>query len=313
MTRLVIDTDPGVDDAHALMLAFAHPAAQVEAITTVAGNVSLARTTANACTILDVLGKDVPVYAGCDRAIVSTTQDASDVHGSDGLGDSGYPASPRQVAGEHAVHALIRMANEAPGDLTLVAIGPLTNIALATRLHPSLPQKYKHLVVMGGAIRAMGNMAANPAAEFNVYTDPEAALVVFESWPGLTLISWETTMAYALTPEQVAVLGTVKSPRGEFFRRITTRMLEFIEQTLARTTLFAPDALAVAAALEPDIVRRAEKRYVQVELSGFHTRGQTTVDWFNLTRKTPNVNLVLEVDADRFWALMRAAVTQETS
>ena len=126
MVRLVIDTDPGVDDAHAIMAAFAHPEAQIEALTTVAGNVSLERTTANVCIILDVLEQNVPVYAGCEGPLVGPVIDAGYFHGADGLGDSGYPPSPRQVADEHAVNALIRLANEAPGELTLVAIGPLT-------------------------------------------------------------------------------------------------------------------------------------------------------------------------------------------
>jgi purine nucleosidase len=130
MNRLVIDTDPGVDDAHAIMMALAHPEAQIEALTTVAGNVSLEQTTANACIILDVLERDVPIYAGCDRALVANTPDASHFHGQDGLGDSGYPPSTRQVEDEHAVHALIRLANELPGKLTLVALGPLTNLVL---------------------------------------------------------------------------------------------------------------------------------------------------------------------------------------
>ena len=132
MNRFVIDTDPGVDDAHAIMMALVHPEAQVEAITTVAGCVSLEQTTANACTILDVLDQDVPVYAGCGRALVARTPDASEVMGKDGLGDSGYPRSKRKVDDEHAVNALIRLANESPGQLTLVATGPLTNLALAT-------------------------------------------------------------------------------------------------------------------------------------------------------------------------------------
>jgi purine nucleosidase len=308
MTRLIIDTDPGVDDAHAIMLAFAHPQARVEAIATVAGNVSLERTTANACTILDALGKDVPIYAGCERAIISRTGDASYVHGTDGLGDSGFPSSSRQVSAEHAVNALIRMASESPDELTLVAIGPLTNIALATRLDPQLPQKYKRLVVMGGAIRATGNMPS-PSTEFNIFTDPEAAAIVFGAWPGLTLISWETTLAYGLAPEQITTLTSFDSPRAEFFRRITRRTLDFIQQALGRTTLFAPDPLAVAISLEPDIVRKAEMHFVQVELAGQHTRGQTTVDWFSLAGKhTPNANIVLEIDTDRFWELMQAAV-----
>jgi purine nucleosidase len=306
MNHFVIDTDPGVDDAHAIMMAFAYSEAQIEAITTVSGGASLERATANACTILDVLEQDVPVYAGCGRALVARTPDASFVMGKDGLGDSGYPPSKRRVADEHAVHALVRLANESPGELMLVAIGPLTNLALATRLDPTLPTKYRRLVVMGGSIRGTGNIT--PAAEFNAYTDPEAAAIVFDAWPGLTLISWETTMDHCLTAEQVETLMAMDSPRAEFFRRITRGMIEFNYEFLGRQLLPEPDALAVAVALEPDIVRKAEAHYVQVELAGHHTRGQTTVDWYDQTGHEPNVNLVLEMDAKRLWELMQAAV-----
>jgi purine nucleosidase len=285
------------------MMAFAHHAAQIEAITTVAGNVSLERTTANTCTILDVLEQDVPVYPGCSRALVANTPGASHVHGRDGLGDSGYPCSRRKVADEHAVNALIRLANESPGELILVALGPLTNLALATRLDPALPEKYNRLIMMGGSIRGMGN--ATPAAEFNIYTDPEAAAIVLEAWSGLTLISWETTMEHVFTSEQVKTLMAIDSPRAEFFRRITRGPIEFIDKYQG---LLMPDGLAVAVALEPDIVRKSQIHYVQVELGGQHTRGQTTVDWFNRTGLKPNVNLVLEIDSKRLWELIQAAV-----
>jgi purine nucleosidase len=306
MTRLIIDTDPGVDDAHAILMAFAHPEAQIEAITTVAGNVSLERTTANACTILDLLEKDVPIYAGCDRALVARTRDASYIHGKDGLGGSAYPPSKRKVEEEHAVHALIRLANESPGELTLVAIGPLTNLALATRLDPTLPKKYKRLVVMGGSIRGTGN--STPTAEFNAYTDPEAAAIVFEAWTGLTLISWETTLAHSFSAQQVDSLMAIESPHAEFFRRITLGMLASLRQFAGREVMYAPDGLAIAVALEPDIVRKAERHHVQVELAGQHTRGQTPVDWLDRTGHAANVNLVLEVDAERLWELMVAGI-----
>jgi purine nucleosidase len=307
MNRLVIDTDPGVDDAHAIMMAFAHPDAHVEAITTGAGNASLERTTANACTILDVLERDVPVYAGCGRALVAKdTPDGSDAFGQDGLGDSDYPPSKRKVADEHAVHALVRLANAFPGELTLVALGPLTNIALATRLDPALPTKFNRLVVVGGSIRGTG--ISTPAAEFNVYSDPEATAMVFDAWPGLTLVSWDTILEHPLTAEQVETLMAIDSPRAEFFRRITPQFVERIYQFVGRRVMPTGDSLGMAVALEPGIVRVAEAHDVQVELAGQHTRGHTAVDWFDITGQKPNVNLVLEVDMERFWELMQTVV-----
>jgi purine nucleosidase len=289
------------------MMALAHPQAKIEAITTVAGNVSLARTTANALTVLDVFGRDIPVFAGCDRALLAQHADASYVHGEDGLGNSNYPPSKRRAEGEHAVQALIRLANESPGELTLVAIAPLTNLALATRLDPCLPQKYARLVVMGGAIRSMGN-TPNPSAEFNLYTDPEAGAIVFSAWKKLTLISWETTMAYPFTADQIDALGAHDNARSEFFRRITAHPVQFILHLLGRKMLFAPDSMAVAAALQPEIVTSAESHHVQVEVAPGHTRGQTTVDWFDRTGQEPNVEIVLEVDRGRLWSLLEASV-----
>jgi purine nucleosidase len=308
-TRLVIDTDPGVDDAHAILLAFAHPLAKVEALTIVGGNVALPRTVANACTILDVLDQeDVPIYAGCAGPILPNEHNAAYVHGDDGLGGSAYAPSRRQAAPEHAVNALIRMANENPRELTLVAIGPLTNIALATRLDPMLPAKFKRLVVMGGAIRSMGNMDQAPSAEFNMYVDPEAAAIVFQAWPNFDLVSWETTMEHSFDAGQLEVLMNAPTPRGEFFRRITPQTLDFVFQKYHRQELYAPDPLAVAIAIEPDIVSRSERRHVTVELTGTHTRGQITVDWFNLGDREPNATIILDVDQDRFWDMMRASV-----
>jgi len=308
MKRLVIDTDPGVDDAHAILLAASHPNATIEALTVVGGNVPLEHTTANALKILDVVDLDVPVYAGCQDALVEREpEEASHVHGVDGLGDCGIPTSSRQIEDEHAVLALIRLADENPGELTLVAIGPLTNVALATRLDPTLPSKYKELIIMGGAIYAQGN-TRNTAAEFNISHDPEAAAIVFDAWPELTLSSWETTLAYPISAELLAKLRSIPSPRGEFFDKISDTIAKFIKAVLGRDEIFAADAIAMAAAIEPEIVTKAKKYHVQVERMGQYSRGQTIVDWWGLNGHSPNTNVVLEINAERFYELLRLSL-----
>lgn len=301
LNRIVIDTDPGVDDAHAILMACAHPTTEVVALTTVAGNVSLEKATRNALIVLDVIGQEIPVYPGCENALVIPTPRRAISHGQDGLGDSGYPPPPRSASTEHAVHALIRLASESPGQLNLVAIGPLTNIAMATRLDPSLPQKYKRLVVMGGAIHAHGN-SWNRAAEFNFYCDPEAAAVVFNSWPMLTLVPWETCLAHNPQVEQVNAWTHGTSAAAAFFR--DTIQKRFIDRTVGEQVLSEPDPLALAVVLEPDIVRRSEMRYVEIELSGQLTRGQTVVDWYGLIDHPHNAEFILEVDQERFVELM---------
>jgi purine nucleosidase len=305
MVRLVIDTDPGVDDAHAIMVALSHPGVRVEAITTVSGNVGVDLTTANACKILDVMGKDVPVYAGSQYALIARNPHADYVHGKDGLGDAGIPASNRKVNDEHAANALVRLGNQFPGELTLVALGPLTNLALATCLDPDLPKKYQKLVIMGGAIRAQGN--TTPTTEFNIFTDPEAADIVFKAWKGLTIVSWETTMAHPFDTPQVEELMAFDTPRAEFFRKITENTIKFIAQFVGRKMLFAADFLAMAVAIEPEVVLRAETKYVEMELYGMNTRGQTVVDWMGSRQKEPNAVLPLEMDSARLWELFKMA------
>jgi purine nucleosidase len=303
MKRLIIDTDPGVDDAHAILLALAHPDVKVEAITTVNGNVGLDLTTANALKILDAAGKDVPVYRGCDRPLINRTLGAAHVHGEDGLGDCGIPVSKKSAQSEHAVHALIRLANENPGELTLAAIGPLTNLAAALTLDPDLPGKFKQLVVMGGAIYSKGN-TSTVTAEFNIHTDPEAASMVFSSWPMLTLLSWETTLDHVFNREALDRFFSLGTPRAKFFHDTNQKILTFIRERLGQDMLFAPDGLALAVAVEPGIVKKSEKRTVSIELHGSQTRGQTVVDWYGSTGQPPNTEIILEVDQNRFIQLM---------
>lgn len=307
MEKLIIDTDPGVDDAEAILMAAAHPNATIAAILAVGGNVGLEHTVRNSLTIVEAVEQDIPVYAGCDKPLVIFQEDAAFVHGQDGLGDVGYVPKTRQAEAEHAALALVRLATEAPGEYTLVAIGPLTNIAVALKLDPRLPEKLKRFVVMGGAVTSHGN-TTNVSAEFNIYHDPEAAHVVFAAWEQygglIELIDWEATMRHGIPEEVIKRWHALDTPKSRFFQAISAKTMEFIRKYMGRTMMFGADPLAMAVALEPDIVTKAEARHVSVELTGMYTRGQTTTDWGNRSGRTANTNIVLELDIDRFFDLM---------
>jgi purine nucleosidase len=300
--RILIDTDAGVDDAQAILLAFGQKDVKIEAFTTVNGNVGADKTTANVLKVLDVAGQDVPVYKGCERPLVSQAYHASYVHGEDGLGDCGIPASARKAESKHAVQALIDLANQNPSEISLIAIGPLTNLATAVQLDPDLPKKYADLTIMGGAILSKGN--TNITAEFNVYVDPEAAYIVFEHWPKVRVLSWETTMAYTYSEQDLERFFALNTPKSKFFQKTNGVILKFIEERMHRKMLFAPDGLAVACAIDPSLITRKEDHYLSVELSGKNTRGETFVDWWNFGDKLANAELILEIDQKRFVQMM---------
>lgn len=302
---LLIDTDPGVDDALALLMAHAH--AEVDALTIAAGNVGLQHTVRNACTLLDLIDADTPVHPGCPTPLVCPPdEDAARVHGADGFGDVGFPDPGRRPRDEHAALALIRRTRERPGELTLVALGPLTNLALALRLDPDLPQRVARLVIMGGAVNGHGNTMSLPA-EFNIGFDPEAARVVFEGFPAFDLVDWEATLRHAFDGELFKRWLDAGDTRADFFARIFGKAREYNAQR-GRSGVIAADALAMAVALEPDIVTRAETRRVDIETAGRLTRGATVVDWENRHQRPANARIVFDVDPARFGTLVAAAL-----
>lgn len=307
MKRFVIDTDAGVDDAQAILLAFGQKDVKIEAFTTVCGNVGVDKTTANVLKILDLVGQDVPVYPGCARPLVSQPLHASYVHGEDGLGDAGIPESKRKPEKKHAVQALIDIANENPGEISLIAIGPLTNLATAVQIDPDLPKKYKELTIMGGAILARGN--TNITAEFNVYADPEAAYIVFEHWPKVRVLSWETTLGHVFTEENLNHFFGLNTPKSKFFHDTNQIILQFVREKMHQNMLFAPDGLAMAAAINPKIINRKEDHFMSVELSGKNTRGMTYVDWYDFSGKPANAEIILEINQPRFVKMMETGLS----
>lgn len=307
MTRpqLLIDTDPGVDDALAILMAHAH--ADIAGLSIAAGNVGLSHTVRNARTLVDLLGSDVPVFAGCATALVrAPEEDAAFVHGQDGFGDIGFPEPAAPLSAEPAALALLRLTRERPGALTLVALGPLTNLALALRLDPTLPQRVARLVIMGGAVTGHGNTGKVPA-EFNIGFDPEAAHVVFEAFPSFDLVDWEATLRHAFEDAEFDGWLAAGDRRADFFGQIVGAARGYNAKH-DRRGVIAADALAMAVALDPDIVIRSETRAVAVELDGRLTRGATVVDWAARLGRPAQANIVLEVDQGRFAAMVRRAL-----
>jgi purine nucleosidase len=302
--QLLIDTDPGVDDALAILMAHAH--ADVSGLTIAAGNVGLGHTVRNARTLVDLVGMPTPIFAGCPTPLVRMPEeDAVHVHGADGLGDIGF-AEPKAVASdEHAVQAILRLTREQPG-LTLVALGPLTNLALAVRLDPSLPQRVKRLVIMGGAVTGLGNTGKVPA-EFNIGFDPEAAHVVFEAFPAFDLVDWEVVLRHAFAEEEFDGWLAAGDRRATFFEQVF-RTARAFNLKRGRRGVIAADALAMAVALDPDMVTRSELRHVAVEMDGRLTRGATVVDWTGRLGRPANARIVMEVDQARFGAMVRRAL-----
>jgi len=249
---LVLDVDTGTDDALALAYAVASPGIELVAVTTVAGNVDVEKTTANTLSVLDWLGaQDIPVHRGASRPLVRPHRDASYFHDEGGLGGARLPASTRMVGADRGPAALIRLARQRPGELTLVALGPLTNVAIALNVEPTLPELLKSLVIMGGAYTVPGN--TTPAAEFNILVDPEAADQVFNApFPNMTAVGLDVTHQVALTRDDWdAVNGASALPRtasllGEVGRSAFSR--------LGRDQFSLHDPLSVAVAKDPTVI-----------------------------------------------------------
>jgi len=302
-TSLLIDTDPGVDDALAILMAHRH--ADVLGLCIAAGNVGLQHTVGNASKLVETIGATTPVFAGCPTPLVRAAENAAFVHGLDGFGDTGYAPSARRAESEHAAHAILRLSHAYAGALVLVAMAPLTNLALALRLDPSLPQRVARLVIMGGAVTGRGNTSAS--AEFNIGFDPEAAHIVFSSWPRIELVDWELVTRHGIAFDTMERWLAADNSRARFFAAISRKTRAWT-RARGRPKLLVADALAMAVALQPDIVTRAEDHHIAVELEGQLTRGATVVDWESRGAHAPNARIALEVDQARFEALVASAL-----
>ncbi|MGW0478863.1 nucleoside hydrolase [Nonomuraea sp. NPDC003214] len=295
MTKVLIDCDPGIDDAMALALAAGAPGLEIVAITTVGGNVDLSLTTANALALREFLGLgDVSVTAGSSGALLRRTVRAAAVHGESGLGGVVLPAPSLTVADGHAADRIIDTLRAAPGEITLVAIGPLTNIALAVLREPRVVEWARDLVIMGGSF-TRGNH--NPAAEFNILADPEAAQIVFGAGWTVKMLGLDVTLTATVTSgvlERMRPLGRLAEllvPAAQFYGEVTADGGPAIH-----------DACAVAYVMDPSLVTQTPA-VVNVETIGEFTRGMTVVD-FRLRDRQPNALVATGLDVTRFWELV---------
>ena len=302
---LLIDTDPGVDDALALLMAFADARHEVVGLTIAAGNVGLGHTVANALKLCEVCAVDVPVFPGAATPLVHPARDAAYVHGRDGFGDTGYTPAARTAEDEHAALAILRLSHVHAGRLVLVALGPLTNLALALRLDPSLPQRVARCIVMGAAVTAHGNIT--PAAEFNIAFDPEAAHIVFSGFPKIELADWEAVLAHGYLHADVERWLAADSPRARFYAGVSAHTRAWSRAGRGERW-HAADALAMAMALQPEGVLEAVSRPLAVEIAGQHTRGATIVDWNRQGGAPDNVDILVQYDQTRFEGMLEAAL-----
>lgn len=319
---LVIDTDTAQDDCVALLVGLLDPGADLRAITMVAGNVGFDRQVANAWMTLAVAGRlgEVPVHLGCRRPLMREWVSAEEVHG-DGVGGLSMDDAGCEPEAEHAVDALIRLAREAAGELTIVAIGPLTNIAAAIIKDPGFVAHVKRLVVMGGSNNARGNITA--AAEFNLYVDPEAGRVVCEAgFADLVFVPWAplTLRDATFSRGQLAQIADLGTPLATFFTRIVAPTLAF-DEAVGIPGSTHPDSLSAAIVLHPELVTAAGPYHVAVDTASELTRGYSAMSWqgpgapaeaVTVHGLVPNATVIEGVDAEGFFAYVRGLLGRHT-
>jgi len=296
--RIIIDTDPGVDDALTFLLALASPEIQLEACTTTQGNVTVDKATRNALATLEFLNAShIPVAKGCTLPMVGPLLASDHVHGASGLGNTNLPNPTTKPVPQHAIDYLIERFLAEPGEISLFAIGPLSNIALAIRKEPRFASAVKEMVIMGGAIREGGNITAQ--AEFNIYADPHAAHIVFHSGIPITLIPLDVTNKCMLYAKDVKRLQKTNSPISQFIDDATAVYLEFTKEKTGIDGCALHDPLTLATIIASELLT-LEGRYVDVDISGGISMGKTFADFYRTAGKPANMKVALDVRGEEF-------------
>ena len=325
MRRFWIDTDTASDDAVAILMALRWPDVRVDGISVVAGNVPLEQGTNNALYTAELCGSDVPVYQGLARPLLREPHHAQFFHGPDGMGGMNYKAG-RGPEAKHAVEAILEAFRAAPGEITLATLGPLSNVGTALLREPALAEWVKDCYVMGGAACAVGNIT--PAAEYNIWCDPEAARILFHSGMKIIMVGWEHCRGRAnLGDAEMAMIRGFDTPYAHFTLDCNQSALEASRRWLSDPGLGLPDPVTMSVALDPVICTRSAWHHVEVECDSELTRGMTVVDergvvntgpnietWKPVNQESPNVEVCWAIDVERWketlYKALRSSATE---
>jgi inosine-uridine nucleoside N-ribohydrolase len=322
--RIILDTDPGVDDAIAIFLALRSPELRVEAVTPVCGNVPLSLTLPNALRLVEIAGRtDIPVAAGAATPLVRRLVTAKYAHGNNGLGGVEFPEPKLKPVSETATELIRRIVRANPGEISIVAIGPLTNVATVLKSDPTIAPLIKSIVIMGGSLSG-GNIT--PAAEFNFYVDPEAARIVFDSGVPLTMVGLDVTRKVIIRDEQVRALEAAQNPVSQAAGKILRANLDRLSKAGNASGFAMHDPLTVAQLVDPSVVTLKDF-FVEIETTGELTAGQSLGYAHGPVRRSPpletgqpaadspepefkpNAKVAVEVDPDKFFRLLVARLT----
>ena len=298
--KIILDCDPGHDDAVAILLAAREPSLELLGVTVVAGNQTLENTQRNARNVLQWVGSDVPVYAGCSGPMVRDKVIAGDIHGSTGLDGPVFPPLHKELEPEHAVSFLIRTLLTSQGDITVVTTGPMTNLAMALRLEPRITEKIARIVLMGGSI-TNGNVT--PAAEFNILADAEAASVCFRSGRPITMVGLDVTRKVLCYPEIVQRMGRIGNPASELFVALMDHFCKTQKAIFGWEGGPLHDPVTIASLIDPQLLT-LKPMNVQIDIRSTQSYGRTNCDAFGYLRLLPTADVAVDIDVPRFWDIV---------
>lgn len=302
--KIILDCDPGHDDAVAILLAGRSPAIEVLGITVVAGNQTLEKTVINAQHVCEAVGLEIPVYGGCDRPMVREKMIAADIHGETGLDGPVFKPLKGSVEKQHAVLFIIETLMASDGDIMVVTCGPMTNLAMALRLEPRISEKIKRIVLMGGSYQ-LGNVT--PAAEFNIIADADAAHVCFSSGVPLTMVGLDVTRKVLCYPEIVERMRKVGNAASDLFCDLMAHFNKAQKEVFGWEGGPLHDPLTIACIIKPEVLT-TKYVHTEVDIRGSQSYGRTNCDFYNYLKREPNVDLGVDVDVEMFWDIIEAGL-----